>query len=100
MARRKKLSGTSLVLAVIFIIIALAGYYVYQKYFKENEPTIEAKGAISFHFMMLGNANAGDCVYVKAGENDILIDAGNRTNSIDDIDNYLKQYVSDGNLST
>ena len=59
---------------------------------------IQAKGAISFHFMMLGNEYAGDCVYVKAGENDILIDAGSRTNSIDDIDNYLKQYVTDGKL--
>jgi competence protein ComEC len=65
---------------------------------KKEEPKVEAKGAISFHFMMLGNANAGDCVYIKAGENDILIDAGSRTNSIDDIDNYVKKYVTDGKL--
>ena len=102
MARRKskkrKLSGTSLVLAIILVILAVAGYYVYNKYFKKEDPYVEAKGAISFHFMMLGNANAGDCVYIKAGENDILIDAGSRTNSIDDIDNYVKQYVPDRKL--
>jgi competence protein ComEC len=59
---------------------------------------IEAQGAISFHFMMLGNENAGDCVYIKAGDNDILIDAGSRADSIDDINTYLKQYVTDGKL--
>ena len=48
---------------------------------------VEAKGEISFHFMMLGNSNAGDSIYIKAGENDILIDAGSRENSIDDIKN-------------
>ena len=59
---------------------------------------IEAKGEISFHFMMLGNDNAGDCIYIKAGENDILIDAGSRANSIDDIKNYIDAYVTDGKL--
>lgn len=63
-----------------------------------NYVKIEAKGSISFHFMMLGNNKAGDCVYVKAGENDILIDAGSRENSIDDIKNYIDQYVTDGTL--
>lgn len=59
---------------------------------------VEAQGAISFHFIMLGNDNAGDCVYIKAGDNDILIDAGSRANSIDDIALYLNQYVEDGKL--
>lgn len=96
-SRKKKLSGTSLVLAIIFVVLAIAGYYVYDKFFKKDQ-FIPAEGEISFHFMMLGNDNAGDCVYIKAGENDILIDAGSRINSIDDIDNYLKQYVTDGKL--
>ncbi len=101
MARRKykkiKLSGTALVVAVILLIVIVAGYYVYENYIKKD-PYIEAKGAISFHFMTLGNENTGDCIYVKAGDNDILIDAGSKENSIDDIDNYLKQYVTDGKL--
>lgn len=59
---------------------------------------VQAKGAISFHFMMLGNQYSGDCIYVKAGENDILIDAGSREGSIDDIDKYLNQYVTDDKL--
>ena len=48
--------------------------------------------------MMLGNENAGDSVYIKAGENDILIDAGSRENSIDDIKAYVDQYVTDNKL--
>ena len=59
---------------------------------------VVAQGAISFHFLMLGNNNAGDAVYIKAGDNDILIDAGSRANSIDDISSYINQYVTDGKL--
>ena len=104
MARRKsrrKLSVGSVLLALLLFAIVVGGYYVYKTYFKKPQTppvTVEAKGAISFHFMMLGNDNAGDCTYIKAGDNDILIDAGSRTNSIDDIDNYVKQYCTDGKL--
>ena len=59
---------------------------------------IKAEGEISFHFMMLGNRNAGDCIYIKAGDKDILIDGGSRANSVDDIDNYVKQFCADGVL--
>ena len=99
MARRrgakKKLSGKSIILSIIFLLIVLAGYYVYIKFFKKEEPYIEAKGAISFHFMMLGNKYTGDCIYIKAGDNDILIDGGSRTNSSSAIDGYIKNYVGE-----
>ncbi len=101
MARRKskkKTSAKSIVLSILFLIIIIAGYYVYNNYIKKPQPIIEAKGEISFHFMMLGNANTGDSIYIKAGENDILIDAGSRENSIDDIKNYIDSYVTDNKL--
>ena len=63
-----------------------------------GDQVIVDTGAISFHFMMLGNEYAGDCIYVKAGEYDILIDAGSRTGSVESIKNYLDKYVSDGSL--
>ena len=44
----------------------------------------------------MGNQYAGDCVYVKAGQNDILIDAGSDYDSVDDIKNYINNYVTDG----
>ncbi len=64
----------------------------------EDNATVEAKGELSFHFMMLGNDNAGDSIYVKAGENDILIDAGSKRDSIDDIKAYVDKYVTDNTL--
>lgn len=50
------------------------------------------------HFMELGNANAGDSIYIKAGDIDILIDAGSKTNSVATIKKYLNEYVTDGVL--
>ncbi len=100
--KKSRKSATSFMLGIIFLIVVCAGYYVYNTYFNKDdgEPSggVQAIGELSFHFMMLGNANAGDCVYVKAGENDVLIDAGSRANSVDDIENYLNKYVTDGTL--
>ena len=95
--RKKKTSVKSFFLAVLFSIIVLGGYYVYNNFINKKEP-VEVKGEISFHFMMLGNDNAGDCTYIKAGDNDILIDAGSRENSIDDIKDYIDDYVTDNKL--
>ena len=86
-----------IVVAIILAILIGAGYIFYTKYYKK-QTEIEAKGEISFHFMMLGNKNTGDSIYIKAGNNDILIDAGSKTNSIDDIKNYLDNYVTDNKL--
>ncbi len=55
-------------------------------------------GELSIHFLELGNNNSGDCIYIKAGENDILIDAGSRKNSADNITAYVNDYVTDGIL--
>ena len=84
------------------------------------EPTVESFGERSFscscgvikkeeipklltdklqiHFLTLGNDYAGDCIYVKAGDTDILIDGGSRANSVDDITSYVDKYVTDGTL--
>ena len=96
--RRKSNKKVSVTMAIIFIILAVAGYFVYNKFFKKEEPFTPAKGAISFHFMTLGNGASGDSVYVKAGENDILIDAGSQVGSIPTIQNYLNKYVTDNTL--
>lgn len=51
----------------------------------------------SIHIIDLGEY-AGDSIYIKAGENDILIDAGSRANSAPLICEYLSNYVTDGKL--
>ena len=59
---------------------------------------VETSGQIEFHFIMLGNEYAGDCIYIKAGENDILIDAGSKATSVPHIRDYLDDFVTDGTL--
>jgi beta-lactamase superfamily II metal-dependent hydrolase len=59
---------------------------------------------ITFNFVEQGNQYSGDCTYIKAGDYDILIDAGNRTSCASTIETYLEDssrtgnYVSDGKL--
>ena len=50
------------------------------------------------HFMTLGNEYAGDSVYIKAGDNDILIDAGSRSSSSITTIAYMDKYVKDKKL--
>lgn len=47
------------------------------------------------HFMMLGNDKAGDSIYIKAGDTDVLIDAGSRKNSSQTTLPYMDEYVKD-----
>ncbi len=52
----------------------------------------------SVHFIELGNDNAGDCILVKTGNTEVLIDAGSKSNSIDTISAYIDKYCTDGIL--
>ena len=58
----------------------------------------EIGGNLQIHFLELGNYNTGDCVYIKAGDADILIDAGSKTTSVPTIAAYLNDYVTDNKL--
>ncbi len=53
---------------------------------------------LQIHFLELGNQYAGDSVYIKAGDNDILIDAGSRKSSAKTIGDYIDKYCTDGIL--
>ena len=90
----KKSPKSAVVLAILFIVICVVGYFVYNNYFNKKE----AKGAISFHFLELGNENAGDCIYVKAGDVDIIIDGGSKTDSVGTITDYVSDYVKDNTI--
>ena len=48
------------------------------------------------HFMELGNQYAGDSTYIKAGDIDIIIDAGSRKGSASTIYEYVNNYCTDG----
>lgn len=66
---------------------------------KANTPTSTvASGDFSAHFLELGNIYTGDSIYIKAGDVDILIDAGSRQSSAATICDYVDQYCTDGVL--
>ncbi len=50
---------------------------------------------IDINFLELGNEFTGDCTFIKAGETDILIDAGSRTSSANTIKDFIKDYCDD-----
>ena len=93
------------VLAVIILIVAVVGYFVYTKMIAKNVssfsleevPAVEG-GELAVHTLELGNNNPGDCTYIKANGYDILIDAGSKESSISTIIPYLKNQVTDGIL--
>ena len=54
--------------------------------------------AIDINFLELGNKYTGDSTFIKAGNVDILIDAGSRQNSSTTIANFIDGYCTDGIL--
>ena len=97
MARRRKFSlGLALFLALIcFIIGAGAGFYGYFEYTLPEESDVFVSGDLQIHFLELGNKYTGDCVYVKMGDTDLLIDAGSKASSIPTIAKYLNEHMTD-----
>lgn len=105
MATKKKFSWLltvflALVGLLLGAVLGVVGGAVYDamSFHSDELPSTIVEGELQIHFLELGNKYTGDCTYIKAGENDILIDAGSRTSSIETISAYLDQYVTDGKL--
>ena len=114
--------GFMIALLVVFLLVGLAvgGFFVYKyvlepKFFakdpenSQNSNTSHHQGtsrtpyqgnagAIDINFLELGNKYTGDCTFIKAGDVDILIDAGSRQNSATAITDFVDYYCSDGKL--
>lgn len=121
MAKRKKISGAILIATIaVSLLVGLVGgaaggvfaanetyvipdkvtATVYQGGALDENAVNAIKSAdttLSVHFLELGNKYTGDCVFINADEFEILIDAGSRADSVDDIYEYVKPYV-DGQL--
>ena len=97
MARRKKFSkGLTIFLAIVcFITGAVAGFYGYFKATIPEESDVFVSGNLEIHFIELGNKYTGDCIYIKSGDVDVLIDAGSKVGSIPTIASYLNKHMSD-----
>ncbi len=53
---------------------------------------------LSIHFLELGNKYAGDCILIKCGETEVLIDAGSRAACAPTLISYIDDYCTDGTL--
>ena len=106
--KQKKLLAICLAVFTVLVLTTLivlgyfsgwfSGIFGLHKYDKKlyNVKRI-ANEDLSVHFLQCGEYN-GDCIYVKAGENDILIDAGPRDKSANAIDEYIRRFCKDGIL--
>ena len=100
-AQNVRVSIVSLLLGAVVGVIGSVSYTLVDVKSDEKErDAVVGKVHEDFqiHFLELGNIYAGDSIYVKAGEVDILIDAGSRANSKDTIKNYINEYVTDSKL--
>ncbi len=101
MAKRKKKfsKGLTVFLAILCFFMGCAGgFYGYFKYTLPTDTDVYVSGDLVINFLELGNKYTGDCTYIKAGENDILIDAGSKMGSVPTIDAFLREHVTDGTL--
>lgn len=105
MARKNKFSVVlTAVLAVVCLVLgagtgfAAAAAYDALSFTSDVAPKAIVEGELQIHFLELGNKYTGDCTYIKAGDVDVLIDAGSKTSSITPISEYINQYVTDGKL--
>ena len=99
----KKFNGfLTCILCILFFVICLVcagyGYLLFKSHDEISKIKVFTDGSIEFHFLELGNKYTGDCTYIKAGDTDILIDAGSRTSSISTIKSYIDNQISDGKL--
>lgn len=95
----KKFNGILAFFLAIIVAVggAVGGFFGYQK-LNPIKGEVYTSGAMQVHFLELGNWYTGDCTYIKAGDTDILIDAGSRADSVSTIKAYLDNYVTDGTL--
>lgn len=91
MAKSKFSAGKAFLACFLALVIGFAaGFFLYAYIKRPTGGDIYVSGDLSIHFLELGNNYTGDSVYIKAGNTDILIDAGSRTNSAAVIDEYLQ----------
>ena len=108
-SKRKLDKKRILILAVAIVLVVLVAvmlivsyYYGWLDRLTYNRNTYSVKAIaneqLSIHFMQLRNGSNGDSVYIKAGDTDILVDAGSENGSARTIGNYIDQFCTDGIL--
>lgn len=100
------------IVAIVLVIAIVAGlcwyFFVYKKQpegggttpvLTGNEKEI-ASADLSIHFLELGSKKVGDCVLIKTGNTEVLIDAGADKNQAPtkEMQDYVAKYCTDGKL--
>ena len=102
-----KKSPTAFVVIVLLLMFIAAGLFVIDYYniydlgfidAENKNDDIIVSGELTVAFLETGNQYTGDAIYVKAGDTDLLIDAGSRNSSSTTISNFINQYVKDNTL--
>ena len=127
-AKKVAKKNPTILIIIILILLVIAGIFAYlyfsgklDSWFKKNDNgnsnqasqtqesqsgEVKEDGVVEnivyenfqIHFLELGNEYAGDSTYIKVGDVDILIDAGSRFDSATTINEYVKNYCTDGKL--
>lgn len=93
--------------AAVFFCVPINGSTLADKFMSaqekyEHHDTVTFDGVVyddfQVHFLELGNWYTGDSIYIKAGDTDILIDAGSRYASGKTIESFVDTYCTDGKL--
>ncbi len=100
MAKREKFhGGLCFFIALVCLVIGAVGGFAGFAYLTlPTDSDVYISGDLSIHFLELGNAYTGDSIFIKAGETDILIDAGSTEDSVETICDYVDQFCTDGIL--
>ena len=109
--KKQKTFFLVLLVVIIVAIVAVTIYGYYHGWFDAvigynnrdyNSKTYSIESIqneqLSIHFMQLNNKSNGDSIYIKAGDTDILIDAGSEKGSAKSIGDYVDRYCTDGIL--
>ncbi len=114
----KRLPGWMIAILII-LVIAIVAFVLYDRHVHgaffwernrspaspstdvlQGERADIADADLSVHFLELGSANTGDCTLIKAGDTEVLIDAGATSGSAPTqvMQDYVASYCTDGIL--
>lgn len=114
---KKHPKAVFIIVLILIIIICLGAFYcikinpdILNKFINPSEPTTSessktkenVEGVIydefQIHFLEFDSNSAGDSIYIKAGDKDILIDAGNKQNQTKKLVSQINEYCTDSKL--
>lgn len=113
---KKHPKAVFIIILILIIILALGAFYCIKinpsilDNIRPNTPSESSSSTntntnegivydeFQIHFLEFDSASAGDSIYIKAGDTDILIDAGNKQNQTKKLVSQINEYCTDSKL--